>query len=509
MDRLDKTKRMNALIDLYAQLLTPKQRDILALYYEEDFSLAEIAECLAITRAAVNDHLKRSEKLLEDYEKKLRLLALQAQRNEIYGKIKALGYQEVIPYIEALEQTEIQEDTMTKIISVNAGSSSLKFQLFDMPQEQVLTSGNVERIGLSDGIFTIKVNGEKITKTLDIKDHSQAVQLLLEALVEHKIVANLDEIKGVGHRVVQGGDRYDQSCVIDDAVEQVIVECFDLAPLHNPAGLVGYRAFKEALPAAGHVAVFDTAFHQTMKPESYLYPLPMKWYRDYKIRRYGMHGTSHQYVSKRCAELMQKDPKDLKIITCHLGNGASISAVDGGKCINTSMGFTPLAGIMMGTRSGDIDPAIVLYMMKKTGMSIDQVDHALNKESGMLGISELSSDARDIEKACEEGHEGAILATDLYVNRIINVVGGYYAQLGGMDALVFAGGIGENDHKIRRLVCEKLESAFGIQIDKELNAKCRGIEQKLSTDDSRAEVWLIPTNEELVIARDAYRLLGF
>lgn len=509
MNRLDKTKRMNALLDVYAPLLTKKQQEILSLYYEEDFSLAEIADNLSISRAAVGDHLKRGEHLLEEYEEKLNLLRLHDQRCRIYDKIKALNIEAVNPYIEELEKNELQEDIMTKIISVNAGSSSLKFQLFEMPQEQVLTSGNVERIGLSEGIFTIKVNGEKISKTLDIKDHAQAVELLMEALVEYHIVESLDEIKGIGHRVVQGGDRYDQSCIIDDEVEQVIIDCFDLAPLHNPAGLVGYRAFKQALPNAGHVAVFDTAFHQTMGPESYLYPVPMKWYREHKVRRYGMHGTSHQYVSKRCGELMGSDGKNLKIITCHLGNGASISAIKDGKCINTSMGFTPLAGIMMGTRCGDIDPAIVLYMMKKTGMSIEEMDNALNKESGMLGVSEISSDARDIEQACAEGKEGAIIATDLYVNRIINVVGGYYAQLGGLDALVFAGGIGENDHKIRRMVCEKLEAAFGIKIDTELNAKTRGVEMKLSTEESRVAVWLIPTNEELVIARDAYRLLGF
>lgn len=508
MEPLDKTQRMNQLIDAYGTLLTEKQQDILTLYYEEDFSLSEISEVLKISRAAVSDHLKRSEKALKEYENKLQLVLRNEQRKVIYAKIKALGNKEINKYMKALEAMDSQEDIMTKIISVNAGSSSLKFQLFEMPQEQVLTSGNMERIGLPEGIFTIKVNNEKITKKLPIEDHAKAVRLLMDALVEHQIVNHLDEIKGVGHRVVQGGE-YSSSRIIDDAVEQVIVEMSDLAPLHNPAGLVGYRAFKEALPSAGHVAVFDTAFHQTMGKESYLYPVPMKWYRDYKIRRYGYHGTSHQYISQRCAELMNRSIEDMKIITCHLGNGASISAIDHGKCINTSMGFTPLAGIMMGTRCGDIDPAIVCYMMKKTGMSAEEMDSVLNKESGMLGISEISSDARDIEAACEEGKEGAIIATDLYINRIINVVGGYFAQLGGLDAIVFAGGIGENDHKIRRLVCEKLEGALGVKIDKELNAKTRGVECPLHTADSKVAVWLIPTNEELVIARDTYRLLGF
>lgn len=398
---------------------------------------------------------------------------------------------------------------MTKIISVNAGSSSLKFQLFEMPQEEVLTSGIVERIGLEEGIFTIKVNGEKVTKKLPIKDHGQAVQLLMDALLEHAIIKSMDEIKGVGHRIVQGGDHYDGSRVIDTDVEKVIEDLSELAPLHNPAALVGYHAFKEALPGTGHVAVFDTAFHQTMGPESYLYPLPKAWYRDYKVRRYGMHGTSHQFISHRCAELMGKDIKDTKIITCHLGNGASITAVDGGKCINTSMGFTPLGGIMMGTRCGDIDPAIVCYMMKKTGMTPEEMDTILNKQSGMLGVSEISSDARDIENACAEGNEAALMTTALYVNRIINVVGGYYAQLGGLDAIVFAGGIGENDTNIRKLVCQKLTGALGVKINEELNAKTRGKECLLSTEDSKVAVWLIPTDEELVISRDTYRLLGF
>lgn len=508
MEPLDKNLRMNELLDAYKTLLTTKQQEILQLYYEEDFSLSEISEILKISRAAVSDHLKRSEKALTDYEKRLQLVAANKRRSKLYDAMRSMKNKQLDQFIKALEAIDNQEDIMTKIISVNAGSSSLKFQLFEMPQETVLTSGNMERIGLEEGIFTIKVNGEKITKRLPIADHAKAVSLLMEALVEHKIVASLDEIKGVGHRVVQGGD-FSSSRVIDDAVEQVIVDMSELAPLHNPAGLVGYRAFKEALPNAGHVAVFDTAFHQTMGQESYLYPVPMKWYRDYKIRRYGYHGTSHQYVSQRCAQLMNQNVEDLKIITCHLGNGASISAVDGGKCINTSMGFTPLAGIMMGTRCGDIDPAIVCYMMKKTGMSAEEMDNVLNKESGMLGISEISSDARDIEQACEEGKEGAIIATDLYVNRIINTIGGYFVQLGGVDAIVFAGGIGENDHKIRRLVCEKLESALGVKINKELNAKTRGTEQLLSTEESKVSVWLVPTNEELVIARDTQRLLGF
>ncbi|MCI8272315.1 MAG: acetate kinase [Erysipelotrichaceae bacterium] len=397
---------------------------------------------------------------------------------------------------------------MTKIISVNAGSSSLKFQLFEMPQEEVLTSGIVERIGFEDAMFTIKVNGEKVKKTLPIPDHEKAVALLLDALVEHKIVESLEDIKGCGHRAVHGGEIFKESVSVNEEVVEQFSSLNDLAPLHNPAGLVGYRAFKKNLPHASHTFVFDTAFHQTMGKETYIYPLPMKYYDQYKVRRYGFHGTSHFYVAHRCAELMNKDIKDTKIITCHLGNGASITAVDGGKSINTSMGFTPLAGVMMGTRCGDIDPAIVTFLQKKEGLSADEVENIMNKESGMLGVSGISSDARDIETASNEGKESAILTTDVYVNRVITTIGAYFVQLGGVDAIVFTGGIGENDMRIRQMVCDKLTAALGVHIDAQLNAKSRGVEVLLSTPSSNVQVWLIPTNEELVIARDAYRLLG-
>lgn len=396
---------------------------------------------------------------------------------------------------------------MSKIISVNAGSSSLKFQLFEMPSEEVLTSGIVEKIGFEDAIFTIKVHGEKVTKILPIPDHTKAVSLVLEALVEHKIVHRLDEITGAGHRAVHGGEAFQASVMVDDEVVEKFSSLSDLAPLHNPAGLIGYHAFKESLPNCQHAFVFDTAFHQTMPKESYIYALPMKYYQDYKIRRYGFHGTSHKYVSLRCAELMNKAVKDTKIITCHLGNGASITAVDGGKSINTSMGFTPLAGVMMGTRCGDIDPAIVTYIMKKTGISADEMDDVMNKQSGMLGVSGISSDARDIEDGCASGNPDALLTAQVYVNRIINVVGGYYAQLGGADAIVFTGGIGENDTNMRKLICERLKHAFGVCLDEELNDKTRGKEVLLSTPASKLQVWLIPTNEELMIARDTYHLI--
>ncbi|MBS6179520.1 acetate kinase [[Clostridium] innocuum] len=397
---------------------------------------------------------------------------------------------------------------MSKIISVNAGSSSLKFQLFEMPSEEVLTSGIVEKIGFEDAIFTIKVNGEKIKKVLPIPDHTKAVSMLLEALVEYKIVNSLDEITGAGHRAVHGGEIFKESVPVTEDVVEKFASLNDLAPLHNPAGLVGYNAFKNNLPNCKHVFVFDTAFHSTMPKESYIYALPMKYYDDYKIRRYGFHGTSHKYVSLRCAELMNKNVEDTKIITCHLGNGASITAVDGGKSINTSMGFTPLAGVMMGTRCGDIDPAIVTYIMKKTGATPDEMDDIMNKQSGMLGVSGISSDARDIEDGCKEGNPAALLTAEVYVNRVINVVGGYYAQLGGADAIVFTGGIGENDTNMRKMICDRLSAAFGIQLDEELNGKTRGKEVLLSTAESKVAVWLIPTNEELMIARDTYRLIA-
>lgn len=396
---------------------------------------------------------------------------------------------------------------MSKIISVNAGSSSLKFQLFEMPEETVLTSGLVEKIGFEDAMFTINVNGEKITKTMPILDHTKAVALLLEALVEYKIVNNLDEIVGAGHRAVHGGEIFKESVKVTDEVVEQFSSLNDLAPLHNPAGLIGYRAFKENLPKCEHAFVFDTAFHQTMTPDTYRYALPKKYYENYKVRRYGFHGTSHKYVSLRCAELMNKDIKDTKIITCHLGNGASITAIEGGQSINTSMGFTPLAGVMMGTRCGDIDPAIVTYIMKKEGLTPEEMDNVMNKQSGMLGVSGVSSDGRDIAAACAQGNEDALLTVDMYVNRIINVVGGYYAQLGGADAIVFTGGIGENDCKMRSRICAHLKDAFGIILDEDLNNN-RGKEMLLSKPESKIQIWLIPTNEELMIARDTYALIG-
>ena len=397
---------------------------------------------------------------------------------------------------------------MTKIISVNAGSSSLKFQLFVMPEETVLTSGIIERIGLTDGLFTIKFNGEKITLTQPIPDHKIAVELVLNALIQHKIVDSLEEIKGVGHRVVHGGEAYATSIELNRDVEATIESLSELAPLHNPANLIGFRAFKKALPNARHVAVFDTAFHQTMKNDIYLYPIPYEYYENYKIRRYGFHGTSHFYVSQRVAELMGKNVAAMNIITCHLGNGASLAAVQGGKSVNTSMGFTPLAGIMMGTRSGDIDPAIITFLMDKLNQSAEDIIDILNKKSGMLGVSGLSSDARDIENGIQAGNQRAILTRNMYANRVAQTIGSYFVQLGHVDALVFTGGLGENDVKVREAIIDRISEAMGVSLKRELNLSVRGTEACLSEPNSKTAVWVVPTNEELVIAQDTQRILG-
>ncbi len=397
---------------------------------------------------------------------------------------------------------------MSKVISVNSGSSSLKFQLFDMPSATVLTSGLAERIGQDMGNFVIKVNGEKISTTMPLPDHKAAVDMLLKSLVEHNIVASLEEIEGAGHRIVQGGAYFDQSVVVDEDVLAKVEEMSVLAPLHNPAHLVCYRAFVEALPKIKHVFVFDTAFHQTMEPESYMFAVPYEWYTDYKIRRYGAHGTSHMYVNRRCAELMGKDVKDLNMITNHLGNGASITAVKGGKCVNTSMGLTPLGGVMMGTRSGDLDPSVVFYMMKQLNCTPEEMDTYLNKKSGMLGVSGKSSDARDIQAGVNEKDPRCELTVDLYRNRAVNVIGGYYMQLGHVDAMVFTAGLGENDAPMRERVLKGLEEGMGLSIDYELNATIHGEEALISRPDSKVAVYVIPTNEELVIAQDTTRLLG-
>jgi acetate kinase len=396
---------------------------------------------------------------------------------------------------------------MTKIMAVNSGSSSLKFQLFEMPEGKVLTSGNVERIGLPMGIFGINVNGEHIAKQVPVPDHQVAVNLLLDALINFGIVESLDEIKAAGHRIVQGGPYFSDSVKVDEYVVDKVRELIELAPLHNAAHLTCYEAFKKALPKIEHVFVFDTAFHQTMGPESYMFPVPYEWYTDYKVRRYGAHGTSHKYVANRTAEIMGKDIKDLNLITLHLGSGASITAIKGGKCINTSMGLSPLGGIMMGTRCGDIDPTVVYFMLKKLDCTPEEMETYLNKKSGMIGVSGVSSDSRDVENAMKEGNERAKLTYDLYVNRVINVVGGYVMQLGHVDALTFTAGLGEHATLVREMICKKLEEPLGIKVDYELNAKTHN-EQELSLPGSKVKVYVVPTNEELAIVNDTVRILG-
>ena len=395
---------------------------------------------------------------------------------------------------------------MSKVLAINAGSSSLKFQLFEMPEETVLASGVIERIGLSDGIFTLKYNDKKDKQVLDIPDHNVAADLVLNGLISSKVVHDINEIVAVGNRVVHGGEAFTKSVLTTEENVAIVAELADLAPLHNTANLIGYRSFYNALPNATHTFTFDTAFHQTMKPEVYIYPLPYEYYTDLKVRRYGMHGTSHLYVSHRTAELMEREDKGLNVITLHLGNGASISAVKDGKCVNTSMGFTPLSGIMMGTRTGDVDPAVVTYLMRKLDIPAEEVLDIFNKKSGMLGISGLSSDARDIENAIEEGNERAILTRNIYAERVLQVVGGYAMQLGRVDAIAFTAGLGENDGGIRAAILDLLVDGMGIEYDKELNAKTRGKEIKISTDNSKVDVWVVPTNEELVIAKDAFAL---
>ncbi|NLW15539.1 MAG: acetate kinase [Erysipelothrix sp.] len=395
---------------------------------------------------------------------------------------------------------------MNKVLAVNAGSSSLKFQLFSMPSETVLCSGVIERIGLTDGIFSIKYNGKKDKEVLDIPNHNVAAELVLNALVDKKIVEELDEIIAVGHRIVHGGEYFTETVLATPGNIALVEELNDLAPLHNPANLIGYRSFKKALENATHTFSFDTAFHQTMPPEVFVYPLPYEYYTDLKVRRYGMHGTSHQYVSHRVAELMGREEEGLNVITLHLGNGASITAVKDGKVINTSMGFTPLSGIMMGTRTGDVDPAIVTYLMEKLDKSAHEILEVFNKKSGMLGISGVSSDAREVEDAIEEGNERAVLTRKIYAERVRHVVGGFAMQLGHVDAIVFTAGLGENDTGMRAAILDTLKEGLSLNYDAPLNGKTRGKEQLISTEDSKVQVWVVPTDEELVLSRDAFKL---
>ena len=403
---------------------------------------------------------------------------------------------------------------MSKVMAVNAGSSSLKFQLFKMPEEKVICSGVLERIGLEQGIFSIKYNGEKKVVEKPIPDHSVAVEMLLKALVEEKIVDKLTDINAVGHRVVQGGPYFKDSAIVDEDVVAKVEELSELAPLHNPAHLIGYRAFKEALPDVGHVFVFDTSFHQTMDEERFLYPLPYEFYTKYKVRKYGAHGTSHRYVSEQVNKLMG-NPRHSRIIVCHLGNGASLSAVQDGVCIDTSMGFTPLAGVMMGARCGDVDPSIMPYLCKKLNKTPDEILHIYNNESGMKGVSGISSDTRDIEnalfntdgKATKEESERALFTSLLYARIVSKYIGEYFVEMGGVDAIAFTAGVGENAAYLRRLIIDNCSRALGVFLDEEVNAQRKSGNRLISNQFSQVEVYVIPTNEEVVIARDTVRLL--
>ena len=389
-----------------------------------------------------------------------------------------------------------------KIISINAGSSSLKFSLINMDNESVIASGVFERIGI-DGRYTIKFNGEKYKEDVSLKTHIDAVNILLEKLISLKIVNSLDEIEGVGHRVVQGKDIFDKSVIVDDDVMKKLESIKHFAPLHNPANMLGIEAFRKAMPNVLNTVVFDTAFHQTMDPVEYMYPVPYEWYEKYGIRKYGAHGTSHRYITETITDILKTD--QFKLISCHIGNGASITAVKDGKCVDTSMGFTPLAGVMMGTRSGDVDPSILPPVMEAENKDINDIINDLNKNSGVLGLSGISSDMRDLEDAYNENDPKAILTMKKYVRRITDYIAQYYVLLGGADVIAFTAGVGENSPLIRKMVCDNL-ACLGVSIDEEKN-NIRGKQAEISTNNSKIKVYVIPTDEELMIARDTLELI--
>ena len=394
------------------------------------------------------------------------------------------------------------------ILVINCGSSSLKFQLIDSETEKCIAKGLCERIGIEGSQITYTPDGgEKEQTVTPMPDHTEAIRLVLEALTNEKtgVVKSLDEIGAVGHRIVHGGEKFAASTIITDEVMKAIEECNDLAPLHNPANLIGINACKKLMPTTPMVAVFDTAFHQTMPEEAYMYGLPYEYYEKYKIRRYGFHGTSHSYVSKKAAEVLGKKYEDLKIIVCHLGNGASVSAVKNGKCVDTSMGLTPLEGLIMGTRSGDIDPAIMEFIAKKENLDIEGVMNVLNKKSGVQGMTGISSDFRDLEAAYNEGNEYAINAIEVFCYRVAKYIGSYVAAMNGVDAIAFTAGVGENDKASRKAICEYL-GYLGVKIDDQAN-DVRGKNAVISAADSKVKVMLIPTNEELMIARDTYHIV--
>ncbi len=396
-----------------------------------------------------------------------------------------------------------------KFLCVNAGSSSLKFQLFEMPEEKVIISGYIEKIGLEDSFWTTKVNGEKIKGAKYLKNHNEAVQVLIDELLEHKAVESLDEIKGIGHRVLHGGEKYSDSVLIDDEVIESIKDLTKLGPLHHPGNLAGIEALKEVLPDVPMVAVYDTAFHQTMPKENYIYPVPYEWYLKYGVRKYGFHGTSHKYITTVMKEKLEKD--NVNLIICHVGSGASISAVKDGKCFDTTMGLTPLDGLMMGTRSGSIDPSILDYVCKESGESIADVTTALNKKSGLLGVSGFS-DSRDVEEAASKGDERAILALNMYNDRVAKYIADYFIELDGkVDAIVFTAGVGENGIDARSEIIKRV-NALGIKLDEKVNATIAGYkdvhEGIISAKSSKVPVWVVPTNEELMIIKDTYKIVN-
>src|SRR6056297_2479621 len=395
-----------------------------------------------------------------------------------------------------------------KVLVLNSGSSSIKFQLFNMEEERVLAKGLVERIGIEDSAIEYENNnGQEVEKDIDIANHRDGIEHVIEMLLDSEVgvLEDIDEINAVGHRVVHGGEKFAHSTLITEEVIDKIEEVTPLAPLHNPHNLSGIKVCKELLPDKPQVGVFDTAFHQTMPEEAYTYAIPYEYYEEHGVRRYGFHGTSHKYVAKRCAALMDEDIEDLKIITCHLGNGASMAAVDGEKSIDTSMGMTPLEGLVMGTRSGDIDPAIIPFLMEKEDLDTEEVDNILNKKSGLLGVSGISNDSRDVRQAAHDGNHRAELADQVFSYRVKKYIGAYIAALNGVDAVVFTGGIGENAAGVREHILEKLNN-LGFELDPEAN-KVRGEEREITTEDSKVKAFVIPTNEELVIARDTKEIV--
>lgn len=394
-----------------------------------------------------------------------------------------------------------------KILVLNCGSSSFKYQLINMEDESVMAKGNYERIGIGESFLTHKVGEEKFKFTHPVQNHSEAIKFVMEQLTdkEHGVIASLDEINAIGHRVVHGGEKFTKSAIVTDEVEKGIEDAITFAPLHNPAHLQGIDACKKELPGKPNVVVFDTAFHQTMPKEHFLYAIPYEYYEKYGIRKYGAHGTSHKYVSLRIAELLGKPVEDLKIINCHLGQGASLCAIQNGKCVDTSMGLTPLGGIAMGSRSGDLDPSVVTYIMKKENLSPDEMETILNKKSGIYGISKISPDNRDIEEAAAAGNEQAILTLKEYAYIIAQYIGKYAVTMNGVDVITFTAGVGERGPETREEICNYL-GFMGVELDKELN-KVKGEEREISTKDSKVKVWIVPTNEELMIARETMNLV--